>query len=227
MSALWNRIVYYIYPPFYDLIVRPLRPEREEAVELLRPSPGEKWLILGCGTGLDLEVIPRSANITAVDLSPSMVMKTLDRAEQAGMDIDARLMDAGEILFKPESFDIVLLHLVLSVLPDPGACIREAERVLKPHGRISILDKFPVGRFPAIRKRPWSYRITEALIAGIAHELVPLLKQANLTVEQERMDPLKSRFRNIIAVKGKNNKNPHILEHTATEFSGAGLDHGD
>lgn len=227
MSELWNRIIYYVYPPFYDLIVRPLKPEREEAVDLLRPTPGEKWLILGCGTGLDLEVIPRGANITAVDISPSMVMKTLDRAKQTGMDIDARIMDAGAILFKPESFDIVLLHLVLSALPDPGACIREVERVLKPHGRISILDKCPVGRFPVIRKRPWPYRIIETLISGIDHELVPLLKQANLTVEQERMDPLKNRFRNIIAVKGKNNKNPHILAHTAMEFSGVGLDHGD
>ena len=226
MRALWNRIIYYIYPPLYDLIVRPLKPEREEAMELLRPNPGEKWLMIGCGTGLDLEVIPRSANITAVDISPAMVMRTLHRAKQTGMDIDARIMDAGAILFKPESFDIVVLHLVLSALPDPGACIREAERVLKPHGRISILDKFPAGRFPAIRKRPWPYRIAETLITGIAHELVPLLKQANLTVEQERMDPLKNRFRNIIAVKGKNNKNPHILEHTAMEFSGAGLDQG-
>ncbi len=227
MSALWNRIIYYLYPPLYDLIVRPLRPEREEAVDLLRPTPGERWLIVGCGTGLDLEVIPRSANITAVDISPSMVMKTLDRAKQTGMDIDARIMDAGAILFKPESFDIVVLHLVLSAIPDPAACIREAERVLKPHGRISILEKFPTGRFPFIRKRPWPYRITETLISGITHELGPLLKQANLTVELERMDPLKNRFRNIIAVKGKNNKNPHILEHTAMEFSGADLDHGD
>ncbi|MCP4114801.1 MAG: methyltransferase domain-containing protein [Desulfobacteraceae bacterium] len=227
MKALWNRIIYYIYAPLYDLIVRPLRPEREEAVELLRPSPGEKWLIVGCGTGLDLEVIPGNANITALDIRPSMVMKTFHRAKQTGMAIDARIMNAGEILFRPESFDIVLLHLVLSSVPDPGACIREAERVLKPHGRISILDKFPVGRFPAIRKRPWPYRITETFISGIDHELVPLLKQANLTVEQERMDPLKSRFRNIIAVKGKNNKTPHILEHTTMAHSGVGLDHGD
>ena len=221
MAPLWKRFIYFIYTPIYDLIVSPIRPERREALELIRPIPGEKWLILGCGTGLDLEMMPQGACITALDINPSMVLATIKRAKKANLNIDARTMDPGSLLFKPESFDIVILHLALSKMPDPGACLLEVARILKPHGRISILDKFPPGRFAHIRKRPWRYRMGETLIPGMSQELEPLLKKANLAVKQERMDPLKSRFKTIIAVKGKNNKKPHMIKQSALEFSGA------
>jgi len=223
MAPLWKRFIYFIYTPIYDLIVSPIKPQKRELLELLKPLPGEKWLIVGCGTGLDLEMVPQGASITAVDINPSMVLKTIKRAKKANLNINARTMDPGSLLFKPESFDIVILHLALSKIPDPGSCLLEVARILKPHGRISILDKFPPGRFAYIRKRPWLYRITETLFSGISQELEPLLKKANLAVKQERMDPLKSRFKTIIAVKGKNNKNPHMIKQTAMEFSGAGI----
>jgi len=224
MAPLWKRFIYYfIYTPLYELILSPIKPERREALELIRPVPGEKWLIVGCGTGLDLEMIPQGASITAVDINPSMVLTTIKREKKANLNIDARTMDPGSLLFKPESFDIVILHLALSKMPDPGACLLEVARILKPHGRISILDRFPPGRFAHIRKRPWLYRITETLFSGISQDLEPLLKKANLAVKEERMDPLKSRFKIIIAVKGKNNKNPHMIKQTAMEFSGAGI----
>ena len=138
----WNRARYTLYAPFYDLIVRRLGRGRRRAIELLNVQAGERVLIVGCGTGLDLELLPRDARVTAVDLTPAMVEKTRARADALGLSIDARVMDAAALDFADGSFDCVLLHLILAVVPDPHATAREAARVLRRGGRASIFDKF-------------------------------------------------------------------------------------
>ena len=71
----WNRVRYTLYAPFYDLIVRRIGRGRRRAIELLNVQPGERVLIDGCGTGLDLELLPRGCHITAIDITPAMVEK--------------------------------------------------------------------------------------------------------------------------------------------------------
>ena len=67
------------------------------------------------------------------------------------MDVDARVGDAQSLPFENDSFNVVLLHLVISVVPDPKALVDEATRVLAPDGRISIYDKFiPEGSSPSL-----------------------------------------------------------------------------
>lgn len=90
-TAAWNRIRYSFYAPFYDLAVQAVGHGRRQAIELLNPKPGEKLLILGCGTGLDLEYIPKGVDITAVDITPAMVARTKARADNIGINIDARI----------------------------------------------------------------------------------------------------------------------------------------
>ena len=138
----WNRIRYSLYAPFYDVFVRRLARGRRRAIELLDVQPGERVLIVGCGTGLDLELLPKGCAITAIDLTPAMVEKTRARASALGLTIDARAMDAAKLDFADASFDCVLLHLILAVVPDPHATAREASRVLRRGGRVSIFDKF-------------------------------------------------------------------------------------
>lgn len=138
----WNRLRYTAYAPFYDVFVRRLNRGRRRAIELLNVQEGERVLIAGCGTGLDLELLPRNARITAIDLTPAMVEKTRARAAALGMSVDARVMDAARLDFEDGAFDCVLLHLILAVVPDPYSTAKEAARVLRPGGRASIFDKF-------------------------------------------------------------------------------------
>ncbi|HEX2120364.1 MAG TPA: methyltransferase domain-containing protein [Thermoanaerobaculia bacterium] len=153
-SNRWNRIRYTLYAPFYDLVVRRMARGRRRAVELLDVQPGERVLIAGCGTGLDLELLPRGARITAVDLTPAMVEKTRARAAALGMEVDARVMDAARLDFEDGAFDCVVLHLILAVVPDPFATAREAARVLRIGGRASVFDKFlPDDRAPSLPRR--------------------------------------------------------------------------
>lgn len=163
----WNRLRYTLYAPFYDVIVRRVGRGRRRAIELLNVQPGQRVLIDGCGTGLDLELLPRGARVTAIDLTPAMVEKTRARAAALGMDVDARVMDAARLDFAAESFDCVVLHLILAVVPDPHATAREAARVLRRGGRGSVFDKF----LPDERKASLARRVLNAIANVVATDI--------------------------------------------------------
>lgn len=90
---------------------------------------------MGAGTGADLPFIPATVQITAVDITQVMLQRLRQRATSLGMTVDVQVMDGQALEFSSEQFDAVILHLILAVIPDPIACIREVERVLKPGGR--------------------------------------------------------------------------------------------
>lgn len=179
----WNRTRYTLYAPFYDLIVRRLGRGRRRALELLDVRPGDRVLIDGCGTGLDLELLPRDCLVTAVDLTPAMVEKTRARAASLGMQVDARVMDAARLDFEDQSFDRVVLHLILAVVPDPHATAREAARVLHRGGRASVFDKFASGR-PSLVRRAFNV-LTNAVATDITRSLADVLDGSGLEVVRE------------------------------------------
>ncbi|HEX6086363.1 MAG TPA: methyltransferase domain-containing protein [Thermoanaerobaculia bacterium] len=179
----WNRLRYTLYAPFYDLIARRVGRGRRRALELLAVRPGERVLIDGCGTGLDLELLPRDCVVTAVDLTPAMVEKTRARAASLGMQIDARVMDAARLELADQSFDCVVLHLILAVVPDPHSTAREAARVLRRGGRASVFDKFAAGR-PSLVRRALNV-VTNAVATDITRSLADVISGSGLDVVHE------------------------------------------
>lgn len=180
----WNRVRYRLYAPVYDWVASPLERGRRRAIERLDPEPGERLLILGCGTGLDLEYLPADVSITAVDLVPTMARRTAARADALGLDVDVRVGDASRLAVADDTFDAVLLHLVLSVVPDPGTVVDEAARVLAPDGRVSIYDKFaPPGSAPSLLRRAVN-PLARFLFADLNRRLEPLVADAGLDIEE-------------------------------------------
>lgn len=195
----WNRARYTLYAPFYDLIARRLGRGRRRAVALLDVKPGERVLIDGCGTGLDLELLPRDCAVTAIDLTPAMVEKTRARAAALGMTVDARVMDAARLEFADATFDCVLLHLILAVVPDPHASAREAARVLRRGGRASVFDKFAAGRASLVRRA--LNVITNFVATDITRSLEEILDGTELRVVREEASVLGGVFRAALLVK--------------------------
>jgi ubiquinone/menaquinone biosynthesis C-methylase UbiE len=157
---------------------------RRRAIERLDPSPDDRVLILGCGTGMDLEYLPRETTVTAVDLTPTMVRRTATRAAERERDVSVGMCDAHMLPFDDGTFDAVLLHLVLSVVPDPRAVVAETARVLSGEGRVSIYDKFsPEGNDPALPRRV-ANPVARLLFADLNRRLEPMLADTGLDAER-------------------------------------------
>jgi len=186
----WNRTRYQLYAPVYDWVARPLDAGRRRAIDQVGATADDRILILGGGPGSDLESLPAGAPITAIDAAPAMVRRTEKRADALGMDVDARVGDAQDLPFEDDAFDLVLLHLILSVVPDPEAVAAETGRVLAPGGRVSIYDKFvPDGTTPSLLRRALN-PVARVLFSDLTRTLDPLLSQAGLEVAEPRESAL-------------------------------------
>lgn len=152
MDAIhWNRLRYTLWSPGYDLVVGRLGALRRRSIDGLRLVAGERVLIVGAGTGLDLPLLPAGLSVLATDLTPAMLAHARARC-RAGMEL--RVMDAQRLELPDASFDAAILHLIVAIVPDPAACLREAARVVRPGGRIAVLDKFvPDGETPSLLRR--------------------------------------------------------------------------
>lgn len=181
----WNRLRYGFYAPFYDLVARRLDRGRRRSIALLELQPGERVLIVGAGTGLDLDHLPPGLDVTVTDLSPAMLRKAGARAARRGYDVTCRVMDAHHLDLPDATFDAVLLHLVLAVVPDPEAAAREAARVLRPGGRVGIFDKFLPDAARASLLRRGLGLVANVVATDINRRLGPLLDAAGLTPEHE------------------------------------------
>lgn len=198
----WNRVRYTGYAPVYDTLVRPLATGRQRAIELMAPRPGQQVLIVGAGTGLDLPFLPRDALTTAVDLTTAMLRRAAARGAQLQREAAFCVMNGQELAFADASFDGILLHLILAVVPDPYACIREATRVLKPGGRISVFDKFLPDHGTASGQRRMLNWATRFLFSDINRQLGPLLTSAALTVLHDEPARMHGAYRIVIATRG-------------------------
>lgn len=134
---------YTLLAPFYDALVSaPLDTWRQKSLARLRDTAGKHILINGIGSGLDIPYLPRDAILTGSDITPAMLARAKKRAAEHHCDIDLVCADSQQLPFKDNSFDLIVMHLILAVVPDSVRALQEASRTLKPGGHIYIFDKF-------------------------------------------------------------------------------------
>ncbi len=122
----------------------------DEAVEaeiraLLGDRPFRSLLDLGTGTGRILEMFaPRIERGLGVDLNREMLAFARSRLDHAGIrNCSVRQGDIFDLAIARDSFDVVVIHQVLHFLDDGGRAVREAARVLRPQGRLLVVDFAP------------------------------------------------------------------------------------
>ena len=136
--------LYDLWAKFYDRTFGALVHRRQtRAIEELRVRPGDRVLDLGVGTGLSLMKYPREAAVVGVDLSGGMLARAKEKLDQQGFDNVSLVQgDAMQTPFADDAFDCVMVSHVISVVSDPNRLLAEAKRVVKPEGRIVVLNHF-------------------------------------------------------------------------------------
>ena len=184
---MWNRLRYTVWAPAYDAIVRAagFDTARRLSIDRLRLTSGDRVLIVGAGTGLDLDFLPLNVHVTAIDVTPAMLRQLQRRAARIGQSVTARVMDGRQLLFPDSSFDAVVMHLILAVMPEPARGMREAVRVLKPGGRIAVFDKFLSDKErPSVTRRLLN-AIAKPLFSDLNRRLGPLIAGARVVIEHD------------------------------------------
>lgn len=133
---------YTLLAPMYDGIVRAAtEPMRRASLQTMPVRAEDVILLAGFGTGLDVPHLQSGADYFAMDLTPAMLRRARQRITPR-TDIHLHSADVMNMPYADASFDKIVLHLILAVVPHPLLVLQESARVLRPGGRIWILDKF-------------------------------------------------------------------------------------
>src|SRR3954465_12127966 len=135
--------VYSSYAGVYDRIFRVFNESREAVVSNLNIRPGDRVLEVGVGTGLCLPMYPAHCSVTAIDLSEAMLEKAAQRVKEEGLrNVTLERMDAGEMTFADNTFDVIIAAYVVTAVPDYRKLMSEMIRVSRPGGRLVLLTHF-------------------------------------------------------------------------------------
>ncbi len=128
----------------YDVTFGPtLHPGRLRAIERMDIQSGERVLEVGVGTGINLSLYPKNCSVVGIDFSGPMLEIARERAARKDVrNVRLLQMDAADLKFADDSFDIVYAPYVISVVPDPVKVAHEMWRVCRPGGRIIVLNHF-------------------------------------------------------------------------------------
>ena len=155
----------------------------------------------GAGTGLDLPHLPSNVGVTAVDVTPAMLQRLEQRAASQHRTVTTHIMDARQLAFPAASFDAVLLHLILAVMPQPEQGVREAVRVLKSGGRIGVFDKFlRDDERPSLKRRVLN-AVAKPLFSDLNRRLGPLIAGTPLVIEHDQPVAFGGTYRVVTLIK--------------------------
>lgn len=147
-------------------------------------------LEVAVGTGRNLPFYPNGPGITrltGVDWSPAMLAIARERAAATGRDVDLRQGDAQALDFPDASFDTVLCALGLCAIPDDRRAVTEMARVLRPGGRLLLVDHVAASA-AALRAGQWLYERITIPLAGEHFRRRPLIHVRELGFEIEEAE---------------------------------------
>ncbi|OPF92616.1 2-methoxy-6-polyprenyl-1,4-benzoquinol methylase [Rhodopseudomonas palustris] len=153
------------WAPIYDAVCGPVMVKGRRAAAAEARAHGGKILEVGVGTGLSFDDYDASTEITGIDLCEPMLDKA--RAKMATGRYpwvkDVRQMDAHAMEFADATFDCVVAQFVITLVANPEQVLSECHRVVKPGGRIILVNHLysEVGVAAAVER--WAAQKTRGL----------------------------------------------------------------
>jgi ubiquinone/menaquinone biosynthesis C-methylase UbiE len=165
-------------------------------VERLMGKDDRRWLgeqavgrvlAVAIGTGRSLPFYVNASSITGVDLSPEMLSRARQRAEERGLPADLREGDAEALPVEDAAYDSVVCCLSLCTIPDPAAAIAEMKRVLVPGGRLLLVDHV-ASTWPPIYAVQWLVERISIRKEGehYTRRSLPLVKAAGFEIVETK-----------------------------------------
>jgi len=160
-DATWSRMFSALYDRAFEASEE--AGLREMRCELLKGARG-RVLELGAGTGLNLELYPREGldSLTLTEPDPHMFKQLRQRAAEACAGAELVQAGAEKLPFEDDSFDTVVVTLVLCTVPDQPAALKEISRVLAPGGQLLFLEHVrahhpDLAKWQDRLERPWHF----------------------------------------------------------------------
>src|SRR6266508_2294299 len=144
-------------------------------------------LEVAIGTGRNLPYYPNDIRLTGIEFSPAMLELAHRQADQLGRTVDLRLGDAQALDLPDNSFDTVVCTLSLCAIPDERRAVAEMRRVLRPGGRLLLLDHV-VGSPWWVRAVQWLLELCTGPFQGEHMRRRPLLHVQAEGLEVERRE---------------------------------------
>ncbi len=153
------------WAPVYDLVFGAIFENGRNKAIKAAERIGGRVLDVGIGTGVCLGDYKRTTKITGVDLSEPMLRKAQERVDELGLNNVECLavMDAENLSFPDESFNVVVAMHVVSTVPHPIQCLNEFARVLKPGGEIVLISRVGAEKGPRKTFEKWFMPISRQL----------------------------------------------------------------
>lgn len=134
--------------------------EKDAWISLFKRVLGDERLeILDVGTGtgiIALLLAELGHRVTGVDIAEQMVYQAREKAKNLNLTADFRVGDAEELPFEDSSFEVIINRHVVWSLPKPEKAMAEWKRVLRPGGKLIIIDSNWSGTMP-LRKKVWRF----------------------------------------------------------------------
>jgi ubiquinone/menaquinone biosynthesis C-methylase UbiE len=155
---------------------------------LFQQVKGSNILEVGVGTGKNFPYYPPGREVTAIDLSEGMLSRARKKlASYPSARINLKTMDVQKLDLEAGSFDTAVATFVFCSVPNPVLGLREVRRVLKPEGKLLLLEHVlserPVLRFLMKLMSPIMVRITGA---NINRSTVRNIQKAGFRIEEEK-----------------------------------------
>jgi len=153
------------WAPIYDAVCGPVMVQGRRAAAATARAIGGRILEVGVGTGLSFDDYDASTEITGIDLCAPMLARAREKMASGRYPHvrDVRLMDAHQLSFADATFDCVVAQFVITLVANPEQVLSECHRVVRPGGRIILVNHLYSETGVAAAVERWAARRTRSL----------------------------------------------------------------